>query len=230
MILKIKTQEIALNSRNKTTKIIHYSPQRTQEEYLGHLFIVQENNALDRNDQDLSEVISSSLNKYYHLESINPKKSFHRCLRSTNTIINEITNENPHAFSQIKSLVLIISPNYFYLSYNYPFNAILIRQEKIINLLSTKNNPQHSSIFNEFISDQIKDNDKIFIFSPSLLIKPQIEIQTNNSLPETIKNIQTIIQNKKLTHGGVLLLEINKQEKEQDNLTPSLNLKDIIKE
>lgn len=230
MNLKIETQEIALNSNSKTTRITHYLPQKTQEEYLGHLFIVQENNALDKDDQDLSEIISSSLNKHYYSQSINPEKNFHHSLRATNTIINEITKENPYAFAQIRSLILIISPNYFYLSYNYPFNAFLVRQEKVINLSPTKNNFQPHPTFTEFISDEIKNNDKIFIFSPSLLIKPSVEMQLNNPLPEIAKSTQALIQKKKLTHGSALLIKIRQQEKEQDNPTPSLNLKDIIEE
>ncbi|HHD92368.1 MAG TPA: hypothetical protein ENL06_01955, partial [Candidatus Portnoybacteria bacterium] len=194
MELKIETQKITLNSNNKTTSIIHYSPQKIEEKYLGHLFIIQESSTSGKDSQDLSEVISSSLARYYNPKSINPEENFHRSLRATNTIIKEITEENPRAFSQTKSLILAISPNYFYLSYSHSFNVILVRQEKIINLLSTKNNYLPHLTFTEIISDKIQNNDKIFIFSPSLLIKPQTELQLNNSLPEIIKNIQSVIQ------------------------------------
>ena len=222
----IDFQKIIANPENKKSEIIYLLPQdNVKQEYF---FVVQEN-LNTKSPQDLSGLIFSSLSKHYFSgEFTDAEKNFQHSLQSTNQIIKEITKENPKAFYQIKSLVISLTSDHFYLSCNHSFKVFLQRQNKMVNLLSNELLSLKQPLFTAVISDKIKSGDKIIIFSPGLLINPSTEIQPAKSLPELKKQIEKIIQQKKISRGCALLIEAEKQEEKSKNPTPPLELKKII--
>ncbi|MCH7492787.1 hypothetical protein IID19_04375 [Patescibacteria group bacterium] len=161
-----------------TCHVFISSQSPAEESSLGQLFILSEITSNDKVNEDIIKAIQEEIKiSYYNTDDLNVEKAFEKSLESVNQRIADMVGDyDINWLDRLHALAAVVTKDTIHFSYVGTSHAFLIRDEKIIDIISSTGETEQNAskinplkAFSNIISGELQTDDALLFCTSKLL-------------------------------------------------------------